>query len=71
MKCFQNAYILKMEGQFNVHLNMARWFYALKAFEPAATLLKSLLPTYDVRVLYLLGVGPVEMCGHHIQYFVF
>ncbi|OQR88155.1 hypothetical protein ACHHYP_07303 [Achlya hypogyna] len=56
LKCFENAYLLKDAGLFNLHLNMARWLYAVQAFDDAAVLLKELVPSEDPRVLYLLGL---------------
>ncbi|EQC27322.1 hypothetical protein SDRG_14847 [Saprolegnia diclina VS20] len=60
LKCFENAYLLKDAGVFNLHLNMARWLYAIQAYEDAAVLLKELVQSQDIRVLYLLGL----VCFH-------
>ncbi|KAF0716600.1 Aste57867_2760 [Aphanomyces stellatus] len=62
LRCFRNAYSLDATPDFNLQLSMARWFYALEAYEPAAAILKELAPTsQDVRVLYLLGLVCMQL----------
>ncbi|ETW07773.1 hypothetical protein, variant 1 [Aphanomyces invadans] len=55
-KCYQKRYSLAVVDDFNVQLSMARWFYAFRAYEASAEILKALMPTHDVRALYLLGL---------------
>ncbi|OQS01869.1 ankyrin repeat domain-containing protein 50 [Thraustotheca clavata] len=60
IKCFDNHYLLNDTKSFNLHLNMARWLYAIGAYEDAGSILKDLVSSHDIRVLYLLGL----ICCH-------
>ncbi|KAH9109809.1 hypothetical protein LEN26_013934 [Aphanomyces euteiches] len=61
LRCYKNLYTLDLQPEFNLQLSMARWLYALKSYEACVEILKTLLPSKDTRVLYLLGLSCMHL----------